>query len=415
MSDARIILLAKNHQDASLTGNPERTYFKYGTKTHTNFGEDWLPVDFNQVNVANFGYHNNGSYYIDIPLNGDLLTENMLEITLTNPPSLISNGGIFSLISTLINEIEFLYNDVVLIRYPIEYINMKLSLQNNISKSSSILELLTFEQVDNNNTFKAYLPLSFWFSECSEKALPLWASQHIRYGVRVKLSSVVNLYFQTDPATNMQMNLLCKYGFLDTEEKRKFQNDSLEYIIEQVEYSHNTIPASHSSNIIYKKFNLQKVNYLTEILWGFTPKKITLNSFPLNINSPYFFKNLKNGTILLNGQPIGQDFNEKYYRLIQRYQNHQNGANLNRFEGEGGELEYLSNIYSYSFSLDPDNCFKNSGFLTTEKYNDVSLELTYDTDTNGLELPIIEFNLFICQRKLNIIRIKDGKLNVLFN
>jgi len=220
----------------------------------------------------------------------------------------------------------------------------------------------------------------------------------------------------------MEMNLLCKYGFLDTEEKRKFQNDSLEYIIEQVEYRHNEINTTTESRIINKKFDLQRINYLTEILWSFSPSRIIdIDLGLVNVFFPIFLNNLKNGTILLNGQPIGQDFNEKYYRLVQRYQFHQNGANLNSFIppppiNNGLPLPplYFSNIYSYSFSLNPDDCSKNCGFLTTEKYNNVSLELTYDTMVS-MGLPIEQFNLFICQRKLNIIRIKDGKLNVLFN
>jgi hypothetical protein len=412
MSDARIILLAKNHQDATLTGNPENTYFKFGTKTHNNFGEDWIAVDFNQVNIAN--------YYIDIPLNGDLLTETIIEVTIND---LNPNPAYFAMISSIINEVEFLYNDKVLVRYPIQYLIMKYALQNNISKSDSIRELLVFSEV-RPNVYKAYLPLSFWFSECSEKALPIWASQHVRYGIRVKLSSNIDTILQQwtndevqPPITfypSMEMNLLCKYGFLDTEEKRKFQNDSLEYIIEQVEYRNNEINSTEESNIINKKYDLQRINYLTEILWSFSPSRISDQGETVNVFFPIFLNNLKNATILLNGQPIGQDFNEKYYRLVQRYQFHQNGATLNSFASESSFPIYYSSIYSYSFSLNPDDCSKNCGFLTTEKYNNISLELTYDTMTN-MSLPILQYNLFICQRKLNIIRIKDGKLNVLFN
>jgi len=362
MSDARIILLAKNHQDATLTGNPENTYFKFGTKTHINFGEDWINVDFNRVNIANFSYRSNGNYYIDIPLNGDLLTETVLEITINDFNSNSDALSLYTSIATLINEVEFLYNDKVLVRYPIQYLIMKFALQNNISKSESIKDLLVLSEV-KPNVYKAYLPLSFWFTECSEKALPIWASQHIRYGVRVKLSDAVNTILQSwidnevqQPVTyypSMEMNLLCKYGFLDTEEKRKFQNDSLEYIIEQVEYRHNEINTTTESRIINKKFDLQRINYLTEILWSFSPSRIIdIDLGLVNVFFPIFLNNLKNGTILLNGQPIGQDFNEKYYRLVQRYQFHQNGANLNTFipppiNNAPPPLPlYFSNIYS---------------------------------------------------------------------
>ena len=68
----------------------------------------------------------------------------------------------------------------------------------------------------------------------------------------------------------------------------------------------------------------------------------------------------------------------------------------------------LNPVYNYSFSMDP-MLKKLSGFLTTEKFNDVAFEF----DIKESSILGRQVNLYLV--KHNIIRINDGNLNVLYN
>ena len=68
----------------------------------------------------------------------------------------------------------------------------------------------------------------------------------------------------------------------------------------------------------------------------------------------------------------------------------------------------LNPVYNYSFSMTP-MLNKLSGFLTTEKFNDVAFEFDIKEST----ITSRQVNLYLV--KHNIIRINDGNLNILYN
>ena len=64
----------------------------------------------------------------------------------------------------------------------------------------------------------------------------------------------------------MDVQVLVNYGYLNNEEKEKFRNLSLEYIIDQVEVTES----STVSGSFRKKINLPKKHYLTHLYWNLT-------------------------------------------------------------------------------------------------------------------------------------------------
>ena len=67
-------------------------------------------------------------------------------------------------------------------------------------------------------------------------------------------------------------------------------------------------------------------------------------------------------------------------------------------------------IYSYSFNLDPENV-SSSGFLSFKKFNNIHLDLQMTSNKNTTRDR--ELHIFI--KRFNIIRIKNGQLDILAN
>ena len=102
--------------------------------------------------------------------------------------------------------------------------------------------------------------------------------------------------------------------------------------------------------------------------------------------------------------------NSNFPSLINRY----NYFKFNDYDLDNSKLvdtissDYDQNIHVYSFCLDPAD-YKLSGFVSTNKFNKVVLEVDVNnTSGNNLELCIY-------QVKHNIMRIENGILNILFN
>jgi hypothetical protein len=429
MSDARIILLARNHQDDVMSTNPESTFFKFPERTATNFGEDWIPLDINYRNTPNF-FQAGQSYYVDINNNADLLEELMINVTIDRLTDSNFNPATFGFNVTdarnafnLFDHVEFLVNDKVIVRYPIEYILTLIELSDSYGKkvtqpqggvienTNAISDLARFEVVSPRR-IQAFLPLKLWFCNCPANALPLWAAQNVRFGIRFKLINSLQFALNNILADaysptnyNIDIRLLARYGYLDIDEKRKFQSQPLEYIFEQVDFVRDDLPANLQ---VTRKYDIPRANYVKEIVWVYQGRIETATSDYYNST---FLPGCTSAQLLFNGVPVTTISDPKYYKLVQRYQSHNSGYAFQITPTTIGPLDEKSNVYCYSFSLTPDGA-TSGGFLTTEKYNNIVAEIGHFIPSavlpNGARLTIM-------QRKMNILRVKDGKADTLFN
>ena len=102
---------------------------------------------------------------------------------------------------------------------------------------------------------RIFLPLNFWFCRNPGLALPLIALQYHEVKVKMTFEELNNLarslgasnitataYNGTGSGTVAPtFDLWCDYIYLDTDERRRFAQVSHEYLIEQLQYSVNTI------------------------------------------------------------------------------------------------------------------------------------------------------------------------------
>ena len=282
---------------------------------------------------------------------------------------------------------------------------------------------------NNNKTFDKFLnqecllltTLPFWFTKSEGQALPVWSLTDNDLGINVKLASSLNYVYQNTGTTTsvdiLDVQVLVNYGYLDSEEKAKFKNLSLEYVIDQVEIAEKSVV----SNSFRKKIQLPKKHYLTHLIWNLTTDTSDNGRVDSNDDSAqYVFdsvEGINSSSINFNGNTLISDANSNFTTKITRYnyfkfpENHLENFDVvsERNMGTGGNVsEKLDlNIHTYSFALKPDNV-QISGFVTTDKFNQVVLDVSGTASSTGDVLSVYQVHR-------NIIRFQNGDLNVLFN
>jgi hypothetical protein len=431
MSNRKIILNAIGPQDDFLTKEPITTHLKSQHKKHTNFAKNIIKICPTSQQADNIPYNFGEIIPFDIDKSADLLLNISLELIVEGEPWADSTNVVIpQTLYGLIDYIEILSDTTVLQKLTGEWLYIWDQLYSPNGSNSNIPQSAYASQINQiPNTspiqHKLLLKIPFWFSSSPGLALPLWAIQHERIHIRLKLRNKNEICLDPNN-TNINIKsiqLIAEIIDLDKLEKDKFQNTELEYLIEQIEFSGTNLIQSSSSNS-RKKIEIQRFPYVNEIFWVFTGvnfQENTEESLPDQFNPANYFNywlkfdgnpntrldHTKNTTILLNGNPINQRLKGSYYRKITRYESHDVGSCKGR-HGEAIENPntYSYNcIYSYSFSFNPQN-IKPAGFLSTDKFNSIHLDIDINSALYDRKL-----NIYI--KRFNIIRIQDGHINLL--
>ena len=432
MSSRNILLNAVGPQDKYLSVDPKTTYFKEQTKTHTNFAKVEHIIYPSNLQSDNIPHTFGETVLFDIEKPSDLLLNIKLEIIIEGNHWENIDVCVPQTIYALIDYIEILSNSKVLQKLSGHWLYIWNQLYDPTNKQdipihayaskNTFLKNVSLE--NNSKTFKQYrlmLNIPFWFSENPGNALPLWAIQNERIFIRLKLRDFCDI-IHIDNGNQIskndfiirKINLITELVELDVDEKKSFQDSELEYLIEQVE-----IDGVIDIDICSKKklkISLEQYPYTNEIIWFFTGACLDEHFSPCNyFNLWPCFNGINNGLtnrdhtnssyISLNGNPINPKLKSSYYRKIQRFQYHSTGPDYNK------ELDAFVNygdyncIYNYSFALNPEK-IKPSGFISTDKFNTIHL---------NIELIPMNYkrNLYIFQKRFNIIRIKNGFINIL--
>ena len=98
-------------------------------------------------------------------------------------------------------------------------------------KNMSLVVVLMFEHTAVGTYF---VPLQFWFCRNPGLALPLIALQY--HEVKVKLYAFSIIALNSALQILQTSNLWVDYIYLDTDERRRFAQQSHEYLIEQVQH-----------------------------------------------------------------------------------------------------------------------------------------------------------------------------------
>ena len=431
MSNHKVVLGTIGKEDQFLKIDAKNTFFKKSYKTYSNFGLNWNTISNNNkpssYDISSFPPKS--KTYFRIPFQGDIILDTIVRFKImdkkANDSGLLNQNiddGMGELTSlSLLQKIQLLNKDKNLSEMDKNYLACYYKLYLNSEQYKKMKEMTSF----NNKTSiydkslgkyvrYCYLPLPFWYSFSEGLGLPMWSLTDPTLGINIELDDYSSSNVSPGASSNNSINdniifdieLLVKYAYLNNIEKKRFKSIPLEYYIDQIDIVEK-IEISETN--FSKKINLPTNNFIKFIMVNLTPnQKLGYNSD----TSRYEFDSLdsiSNINISVNGNLILKG-NSNLTSLINRYQNFMCPImNKDLDNNDKGINDF--HIHTHSFCLEPMN-YKASGFLSTKKFNDITLEIngTLSTFAN-----ISNYTLNIYQIKTNIIRINNGDLNILFN
>ena len=298
-------LVSYGAQDIYISGNPQITFWKVLYKRHTNFAVEAIEVTFN--GQADF----NKRVTAVINRNADLMYKTYVQVVLPQIDLRVSTGTFSDGSATqgfrwlnhighrLIKQVEVEIGGQRIDRQYGDWMQIWTQLSTEagtvraldslvgnthdltLMKRTGGLDLdatcaaseTTISCVPRKGTpaKTLYIPLQFWFCRNPGLAIPLIALQYHEVRINVDFETWQNCHYAEGttgvPATRTAQSLAAAslyvdYVYLDTEERRRFAQQSHEYLIEQVQYT-GAESITSSSNKIQLNFN----HPVKELFW----------------------------------------------------------------------------------------------------------------------------------------------------
>jgi len=306
-------LVSYGAQDIYISGNPQITFWKVLYKRHTNFAMESIEVTFN--GQADFGRRVTAV----ISRNADLMYRTYIQVTLPQI-SLLNSQDRFRWLNyvghRLINTVEIeiggsridkQYGDWMQIWTQLtQPLGTQVSFDDMVGNSADLVLLKDGSGVALDATCAAseatnsclsragtpiktlYIPLQFWYCRNPGLAIPLIALQYHEVRINVEFQQNYNCCYAdraptsftvlpTQPTAGINLgngvtsisqlqlvaaSIYIDYVYLDTEERRRFAQQSHEYLIDQLQFTGDeTVTAS--SNKIQMNFN----HPTKELIW----------------------------------------------------------------------------------------------------------------------------------------------------
>jgi len=358
MGGGLLQLVAYGAQDAYITGNPHITFWKVLYKRHTNFAMEAMRVNF--TGSPAYGQRS----VVVVNRNADLMFRTYLEVTLpdtraaaTGAATLNANynvlwtaGGRRRLGYLLIQQVEIEIGGQVMDRHYGEWLYLWESLTSPYDQSVRLDQMLgtnvqgTYSTPAgcNGRPGVLYVPLQFWFCRNPGLALPLIALQYHEVRLNFIFRQATDLVQNTYDGTNLwpggitqaaqflpkfkDAAVYVDYIYLDTDERRRFAQQTHEYLIDQLQYG---LQQSITSQTV--RLDLTLNHPVKELIWVYQDARkldcSQLSALGTNNTQPFSYDDIANRCRLqLNGQDRFDERYGDYFWKVQPYQHHSGGA-----------------------------------------------------------------------------------------
>jgi hypothetical protein len=343
MGGGLLQLVAYGAQDAYITGNPHITFWKVLYKRHTNFAMEAFRVNF--TGKPQYGQR----VVAVINRNADLMYKTYLEVQL--PDTVTANikwTGAFErrLGYQLLKKIEVEIGGQIIDTHYGEWLYLWENLTSNFDNSVK-LDSMVGGYLGGTETSAVscggrpailYIPLQFWFCRNPGLALPLIALQYHEVRINVTLNSAIDLVTGTAGTSGSvsstsvslpqltDMSLYIDYIYLDVDERRRFAQQSHEYLIDQLQFGLQQTITTSSARI-----DLTLNHPVKELVWVFQDARKTDCASELTTNAgftqPFSYDDIVNRARLqINGQDRFDERYGDYFWKVQPYQHHTGGA-----------------------------------------------------------------------------------------
>jgi len=416
-------LVAYGAQDIYLTGNPQITYFKVVYRRHTNFAIESIEQVFN--GEADFGKR----VQCIISRNGDLINDIYLDVELPalqtsylNDPT-EGQGDYDQLVYTnsighaLIRQVEIeIGGQTIDTQYGV-WMEIWHELTQSSEKRAGFNEMIGKYESDIGLKNSAllnqilHIPLLFWFCCNPGLCLPLIALQYHEVKINIHFRHVLECLvaikndgtritsgtggvpgagftLSSEGAANIHFEfaqLYIDYVYLDTEERRRFAQQSHEYLITQLQNTNvESLTFADGSPTYQYRLNLN--HPVKELIWVFQRNVNAPNQGNVAQNDWFNFSTSDPGeaepvpytgdimdrrrgscTIQLNGHNRFSARDARYFRLVQPYQRHTNCPK--------------KQIYLYSFAIRPE-AYQPSGSCNFSRIDNAQLQYRLGTNAN---------------------------------
>ena len=348
MGGGLLQLVAYGAQDAYITGNPHITFWKVMYKRHTNFAMEAMRVNF--TGAPSFGQR----VVAVVNRNADLLYRTYLEVTLPDTRTASAGGGAVNwtqgaqrrLGYLLIQQIEVEIGGQVMDRQYGEWMFLWETLSAPYDQSVKLDAMLGGDQGGRPSTLTScngrpnvlYIPLSFWFCRNPGLALPLIALQYHEVHFNLIFRKEIDLVSGVAGSAGSisaaaaalpepkEASLYIDYIYLDTDERRRFAQQSHEYLIDQLQYSlQQTLTTANA------RIDLTLNHPVKELIWVFQDVRKTdcasATSIANGYTSPFSYDDIVDRCRLqINGQDRFDERYGDYFWKVQPYQHHTGGA-----------------------------------------------------------------------------------------
>lgn len=408
MTGGFIQLAAYGAQDLYLMGNPQITFFQAVYKRHTNFAIEQIQKLFH----GNIEFGN--KIYCDIDPDADLVHEMFLNIKLPNlnvepeknPDYTVSWVNGIGL--AMIQHIDVEIGGIVIDRHYGQWMEIWSELTINADKRQAYNKMIgyvnNFDTTSQPGPLNLYVPLQFWFNRNIGLSLPLIALQNSKVRIIVNFRKFDELWVSSngkppgqggvessiaESLSILDGSLWVDYIFLENNERKKFVNCELNYLIEQLQI--NTESVDEQDVVIQMDFD----HPVKELIWVIQTDKI----FDIGEGKGFDYFDFSNGEeppgdtfirgkIEINGSDLHRDRDPEFFRIIQPYQRHTTVPN--------------NFIYVYSFAYKPEQ-HQPTGSLNFSRIDNATLHLIID---NCVIQKNSQINIYA--KNYNILQIKGG-------
>jgi hypothetical protein len=445
MGGGLLQLVAYGAQDVYLTGNPQITFFMVVYRRHTNFAIEAIEQTFNGTPA--FG----NSVTVTVSRNGDLINRAYLQVTVpplsnyqqgnTGTDKYVNYFGLRLLQSVVVEiggqQIDKHYSDWLYIWNELSLpLGKKFGYERMVGADGDILSgknFLSATAAKTSDATNLYIPLEFWFCRNVGLSLPLIALQYHEVKFKIQFEEMEKCIAKPSGAAGLAASttgtdftnkvlsakLWIDYIFLDTDERRRFAQNSQEYLIEQLQFTGTETLSSSGAN----KYRLNFNHPCKELVWVAKPSGVASANYGPHhwynytyssdynaaasyetllfdgvTGSNFATSNLVNGVyptgtnpfdyclLQLNGNDRFAQREGTYFNYVQPYQHH---TNIPKNRG----------INVYSFALKPEE-HQPSGTLNMSRIDTAVLSLQPNSSVSG------EVNIYAVN--YNVLRIMSG-------
>jgi hypothetical protein len=346
MGGGLLQLVAYGAQDAYITGNPHITFWKVLYKRHTNFAMEAMRVNF--TGAPAYGQR----LVAVVNRNADLIWKTYVEVVLpdTELGSATdvnwTSGAQRRLGYLLLKQVEVEIGGQIIDRHYGEWLYLWETLTADFDTALKLDTMIggqhsgvaTGAIACQGRPNVLYVPLQFWFNRNPGLALPLIALQYHEVRFNIILEEAINLVNGTATSAGTissqaarlpgltDMALYIDYIYLDVDERRRFAQESHEYLIDQLQFEGQQQITTSSARL-----DLTLNHPVKELIWVFQDSRKTdcgsTVSVQLGYTQPFTYDDIINRARLqLNGQDRFDERYGDYFWKVQPYQHHTGGG-----------------------------------------------------------------------------------------